>query len=54
MQDLGAEPDSVRDRAEALQKEGQTVMFIALDGRLADLVAVADPIKSSAQTPSAN
>jgi Cu+-exporting ATPase len=48
MQDLGAIPGSLKDRAESLQKEGQTVMFIAYDGRFAGLIAVADPIKDSA------
>ena len=48
MQDLGATPGSLMDRAESLQKEGQTVMFIASDGRFAGLIAVADPIKDSA------
>jgi P-type Cu+ transporter len=49
MQDLGATPGSLKDRAESLQKEGQTVMFIASDGRFAGLIAVADPIKESAR-----
>jgi Cu+-exporting ATPase len=49
MQDLGAIPGSLKDRAESLQKEGQTVMFIASDGRFAGLIAVADPIKDSAR-----
>ena len=49
MQDLGAIPGSLKDRAESLQKEGQTVMFIASDGLFAGLVAVADPIKDSAR-----
>jgi P-type Cu+ transporter len=49
MQDLGAIPRSLKDRAETLQKEGQTVMFIASDGRFAGLIAVADPIKDSAR-----
>jgi P-type Cu+ transporter len=48
MQDLGANPESLKERAESLQKEGQTVMFIAIDGRFAGLIAVADPIKDSA------
>jgi len=30
-----------------LQKEGQTVMFVAADGKFAGLVAVADPIKET-------
>jgi len=48
MQDLGAKPESLKDQAESLQREGQTVMFIASDGGLAGLIAVADPIKDSA------
>jgi Cu+-exporting ATPase len=38
-------------QAEALRAEGQTVMFVAIDGRLAGLIGVADPIKAS--TPEA-
>jgi len=47
MTDLGAFPESLRTRAEALQKEGNTVMYIALGGKFAGLIAVADPIKDS-------
>jgi P-type Cu+ transporter len=47
MQDLGVSSDALQTRAEALQKEGQTVMFIAVGGKFAGLIAVADPIKSS-------
>jgi Cu+-exporting ATPase len=38
-------------KAEELRAEGQTVMFVAIDGRLAGLLGVADPIKPS--TPDA-
>ncbi len=38
-------------RAEALRRDGQTVLLAAIDGRLAGLFAVADPIKPS--TPEA-
>jgi Cu+-exporting ATPase len=48
MQDLGANLGPLKTRAEGLQKEGQTVMFIAVDGRFAGLISVADPIKDSA------
>ncbi len=41
----------MQTRAEQLRKEGQTVMFVAIDGRPAGLLGVADPIKSS--TPEA-
>jgi Cu+-exporting ATPase len=34
--------------AEPLRKEGQTVMFLAVDGRPGGLIGVADPIKPSA------
>jgi len=34
-------------RAEPLRAEGQTVVFVAVDGKLAGLVGVADPIKPS-------
>ena len=38
-------------RAEALQRQGRTVMHVAVDRRLAGLIAVSDPIKAS--TPEA-
>jgi Cu+-exporting ATPase len=44
---LGSDPGELAARAEALRSEGQTVMFVVLDGRAAGLVGVADPIKSS-------
>jgi Cu+-exporting ATPase len=40
-----------RDRIEALRGEGQTVMLAAVEGRLAGLVGVADPVRPS--TPEA-
>lgn len=48
MTDLGVSREPLRLKAEALQKEGATVMYIALGGRFAGLIAVADPIKVSA------
>jgi Cu+-exporting ATPase len=47
MADLGASPESLRTKAEALQNEGQTVMYIVMSGKFAGLIAVADPIKDS-------
>jgi Cu+-exporting ATPase len=47
VEDLGIDPGQWRERAEALRREGQTVMFVAIDGRLAGVVGVADPIKAS-------
>jgi Cu+-exporting ATPase len=51
MQDLGVPIGDLAERANALRREGQTVMFVAVDGRIAGLVGVADPIKES--TPEA-
>jgi Cu+-exporting ATPase len=34
-------------RADALRSEGQTVMFVVVDGALAGLIGVADPIKDT-------
>jgi len=45
---LGVDPGGLPGRAEELRKEGQGVMLIAVDGRAAGLVAVADPLKESA------
>ncbi|HEV2301128.1 MAG TPA: HAD-IC family P-type ATPase, partial [Stellaceae bacterium] len=45
---LGVDPRGLPERAEALRREGQGVMLVALDGRAAGLVAVADPVKESA------
>lgn len=43
--------DTLARESEKLQQEGQTVMFAAIDGRFAGLLAVSDPIKAS--TPDA-
>ncbi len=48
MIDLGASPEALCEKAEALQGEGQTVMYVALDGHFAGFIAVSDPIKYSA------
>jgi Cu+-exporting ATPase len=37
----------LRERAEALRAEGASVMHLAVDGELAGLLAVSDPIKAS-------
>ncbi|MHA1546609.1 MAG: copper-translocating P-type ATPase [Alphaproteobacteria bacterium] len=49
--EAGMEPGASAAQADALRTQGKTAMFIALDGALAGLVAVADPIKPS--TPEA-
>ncbi|BCO08739.1 hypothetical protein GF1_11150 [Desulfolithobacter dissulfuricans] len=45
------ESGNLAEKAESMRKEGQTVMFVAVDGQAAGLIAVADPIKES--TPEA-
>jgi len=45
---LGIEPGDLPARADALRQEGQGVMLVAIDGKAAGLIAVADPIKESA------
>src|SRR6267142_5124238 len=38
-------PDEVRARADELRASGLTVLFVAVDGALAGLLSVADPLK---------
>jgi Cu+-exporting ATPase len=45
---LGIDTGDLAERAEALRQDGQTVMLVAVDGRPAGLVAVADPVKPNA------
>jgi Cu+-exporting ATPase len=51
IEELKVDLGSARERAEALRREGQTAMFLVIDGKSAGVIAVADPIKSS--TPDA-
>jgi Cu+-exporting ATPase len=50
-EELGIDPGALAGRAEELRGEGQTVMLVAVDGKPAGLLGVADPIKKS--TPEA-
>jgi Cu+-exporting ATPase len=45
---LGVEPGNLKIRSEGLRREGQTVVFVVIDGRPAGLLGIADPIKESA------
>ncbi|TPN56165.1 MULTISPECIES: heavy metal translocating P-type ATPase [unclassified Mesorhizobium] len=47
MRDLGVDVSAVAASAEALQGDGKTAMFVAVGGRLAGIVAVADPVKAT-------
>jgi len=47
MQDLGADAEAHIPRADTMRSEGQTVMFVSIDGKFAGMIGVADPIKAS-------
>lgn len=47
LDELGVVADASFDQAEKLRLDGQTVMFIVIDGSIAGLLGVADPIKKS-------
>ena len=51
MADLGVDLGTLASAAEAMRSEGQTAMFLGVDGRLAGVFGVADPIKAT--TPEA-
>jgi Cu+-exporting ATPase len=47
MREMGLDTAQAEAKADALRAEGKTAMFIAVDGALVGIVAVADPIKDS-------
>ncbi len=47
LSELGIDAGSLAARAEALRADGQTVMFVVVDGKIAGVVGVADPIKAT-------
>ncbi len=51
LEDSGVASDDLLPKAEQLRTAGQSVMFVAVDGRPAGVIGVADPIKAS--TPEA-
>jgi Cu+-exporting ATPase len=51
MDEQKLDPGALAQSADALRSEGQTVMFVAIDGRAAGLIGVADPVKET--TPEA-
>jgi P-type Cu+ transporter len=51
LQQAGVPIDALKAAAEDLRRNGQTVIFVALEGRPAGLIGIADPIKPS--TPQA-
>jgi Cu+-exporting ATPase len=51
MEELGLQVTALADKANARRDEGETVMFVVLEGTVAGLVSVADPVKET--TPAA-
>ena len=47
MQDSGVDAGAMREAADELRGQGKTAMVVAVDGKLAGIVAVADPIKET-------
>ena len=45
--ELNMNIDSLNERAEALRADGQTALFIGVDGKAAGLIGIADPIKAT-------
>jgi P-type Cu+ transporter len=45
--ELGVDAPDLMERAEKLRADGQTVMFVVVDGKPAGLIGVADPVKES-------
>jgi Cu+-exporting ATPase len=50
MQDLSVELESVLVEADSLRADGQTVMYVSIDKKLAGLIGVMDPIKETSIT----
>jgi Cu+-exporting ATPase len=48
MGDLGIDQEPLEAKADEHRREGRGVMFVAIDGELAGLVVVADPVKDTA------
>ncbi len=51
LEELNVAPADLLNPSEALRKDGQTVMYVVIDGVIAGLISVADPVKPS--TPEA-
>jgi P-type Cu+ transporter len=47
LEELGIAAGAKLEQAEQLRAEGQTVMFVTIDGKIAGLLGVADPIKKT-------
>jgi Cu+-exporting ATPase len=49
LEELGVADTAIAERAESRRAEGQTVVFVVVDGRVAGFLGIADPIKQAAR-----
>ena len=49
--ELKVSTNALSDKADAMRRDGATVMFVAIDGKVAGAIAIADPVKAT--TPQA-
>jgi Cu+-exporting ATPase len=47
LKELGIETSALEAAADALRRDGATAIFVAADGKLAGVIAIADPVKST-------
>lgn len=47
LKELNIDPENYSEMAGSLRQKGETVMFVAIDGKIAGLLGVADPIKET-------
>src|SRR5216684_2268745 len=47
LRELGVETNALEQDAERLRHEGATAIFLSVDGRVAAVIAIADPVKST-------
>src|SRR5262249_58714694 len=51
LQELGIPSSALEQEAERLRQDGATAIFVAIDGKLAGVIAIADPLKSTTPAP---
>jgi Cu+-exporting ATPase len=49
LNDIAIDASALETRADELRRDGASVLFVAVDGRVGGIVAIADPIKPSTQ-----
>jgi P-type Cu+ transporter len=49
MRELGVDPRPLQAEAEQLSSDGQTAVYVSIDGQVAGLIGIADPIKATSR-----